>query len=91
MAEEVIYLVGEGGGRARPHKLPLPDAVAQRVEKGVIRRVNEDGSPWVPEEAPTRPADSALKPAWVGWAIHNGADPEDAEAATKHDLIEKYG
>ena len=91
MAEEVIYLVGEGGGRARPHKLPLPDGVAQRLEKGVIRRVNEDGSPWVPPEPLKRPADTAAKPQWVAWAVHNGADPDDADAATKNDLIEKYG
>jgi len=97
-----VYLVGEGGGRVRPHKLPLPEGVAQRLAKGQIRRVNPDGSPWAPAaeaehapeqgvSAPKRPAVNEPKAAWVAWAVHNGADPEQAEAATKQDLIEAYG
>jgi hypothetical protein len=34
---------------------------------------------------------NASKAVWVGWAVHNGADPEEAAAATKQDLIDAYG
>lgn len=99
---EEIYLVGEGGGRPRPHKLPLPEGVAHRLAKGQVRRVNEDGTSWVPEaevahapeqgvSAPTRPAVNDPKARWVEWAVANGADADEAEAMTKSDLIDTYG
>lgn len=79
--------------------LPLPDHMADKVTKGLLVRVNEDGTPYTGEAvdasegAPVseRPATSAPKSAWVGWAVHNGATVDDAEAMTKQDLIEKYG
>lgn len=37
------------------------------------------------------PAKSASKEAWVAFAITSGADPDEAAAATKADLIEQYG
>lgn len=43
----------------------------------------------VPDGA--RPAKSADKPDWVAYAVTRGADPAEAEAATKADLITKYG
>ena len=102
MEDDVVYLVGEGGGRARPHRLPLPEGIAQRLAKGQIRRVNEDGTPWEPPagaehapeqgvSAPTRPKVSDTKALWVAWAVAQGADAEQADAMTKTDLIEKYG
>lgn len=102
MSEEVVYLLGEGGGRVRPHKLPLPEGIAQRLAKGQIRRVNEDGSSWAPEpeaahapeqgvSAPGRPAVNEPKARWVEWAVAQGDDPEAAEAMTKADLIDKHG
>lgn len=45
-------------------------------------------------EAPNgteRPADRAGKPAWVDWAVANGADREAAELLTVPKLIEQYG
>lgn len=101
MAEE-IYLLGEGGGRPRPHKLPLPEGVAQRLAKGQIRRVNEDGTPWLAQDAaehapelgvssPARPNVNDPKARWVEWAVAQGEDPEEAEAMTKADLVDKYG
>jgi hypothetical protein len=59
-----------------------------------------DVTPAVIEAAglPTvRPELSALKAEWVGWAVAESArrghpiTPDDAEALTKHDLIEAYG
>lgn len=104
MSEEVVYLQGEGSSRVRPHKLPLPEGIAQRLAKGFIRRVNEDGSPWEPPaeavhepaagvSAPTRPAVNEPKAAWVAWAVKQdpGLTPDDADAMTKADLVEKYG
>lgn len=37
------------------------------------------------------PAKSANKGEWVDYAVSQGADPAEAEAATKDDLIAKYG
>lgn len=42
-------------------------------------------------EVPTRaPAKSADKAAWVSWAVANGADPAEAEAAKKTELVATY-
>lgn len=91
------------GGVVMEMDLPLPEAIAQRVQMGAIVRVaDQDGGPYIPpdeaEEAdevpapPTeRPADSALKPAWIAWAVACGAEPETALGMTKPDLIDKYG
>jgi hypothetical protein len=80
-------------------ELPLTDAYAQQATKGLLVRVNEDGSPYTGEASDasqgagvtTKPAVNAPKAQWVGWAVHEGADVDDAEAMTKQDLIEKYG
>lgn len=107
--EKLAYLRGESGV-VRPHRLPLPEGIADRVTKGYIKRVNEDGTDWVPGDeagdAPEqerdatqgdpvtkRPSVSALKPEWVGYAVSlpGGPTPDDAEAMTKNDLIDKYG
>jgi hypothetical protein len=82
--------------------LPLPEAIADRLEKGLLRRVNSDGSPYtglepapavgpVPAPPLTQPAKNAAKDQWVGWAVICGADPDEAEGLTKNDLIEKFG
>lgn len=31
------------------------------------------------------------KAAWIDWAVHNGADPEQAAALTKNELMSRYG
>ncbi|MET9954215.1 hypothetical protein ABZ135_22065 [Streptomyces sp. NPDC006339] len=94
---ETIYLLGEGGG-VHAMDLPLPEPIADRLTKGLLRRVNEDGTPYVEQAddsvpaTPTEaPAKNAPKAEWVGWAVAQGADPEDAEGMTKADLVELYG
>ncbi|MEU9865490.1 hypothetical protein AB0D99_31940 [Streptomyces sp. NPDC047971] len=94
---ETIYVRGEGGG-VHPMDLPLPESIADRLTKGLLRRVNEDGTPYVeqaddgvPAPPTEAPAKNAPKADWVGWAVAQGADPEDAEGSTKADLIELYG
>jgi hypothetical protein len=94
---ETIYLRGEGGG-IHAMDLPLPEPIEERVRKGMLRRVNEDGSPYleatpeqqVPSLPLTEPSKSASKADWVGWAVVKGATAEEADGMTKADLIEKY-
>lgn len=42
-------------------------------------------------DTPARPADYAQKGDWVAYAVSCGATEEDAQAATKNELIELYG
>jgi hypothetical protein len=53
--------------------------------------VNADGTPWLEDTQRSRPAVNAPKIDWISWAVHNGEKPDDADAYTKTDLIEKYG
>ncbi|WP_033288256.1 hypothetical protein [Amycolatopsis jejuensis] len=82
--------------------LPLDEHMQDKVTKGYLRRVNPDGSPWqepvddtedtgseLTNGVPPRPAVNAAKAEWVGYAVNAlGMDPNDAEAATKQDLID---
>ncbi|MFF7982286.1 hypothetical protein ACFZDK_24680 [Streptomyces sp. NPDC007901] len=54
---ETIYVRGEGGG-IHAMDLPLPEPIQERLTKGMLQRVNEDGSPY------TAPADE--EPTGVG-------------------------
>jgi len=89
---ETIYVRGEGG-QIIAMDLPLPEHLEERLTSGRIRRVHEDGKPYREDEdaTPARPADSAVKGLWVGWAVAQGATPDAAEAMTKQDLIDTYG
>lgn len=94
---ETIHILGEGG-TVFEVALPLHEAIAERMTKNLIRRVNPDGSPYtgasgeeVPKPPASAPALDAPKAQWVAWAIACGAHPEDAEAATQQDLIDLYG
>lgn len=67
---ETVYVLCESGS-VIPHDLPLPAGVADRVERGSLTLVNEDGSPIVEVELPAEdaepeaapPAKKAAKPA----------------------------
>lgn len=94
---DTIHVRGEGG-MVIAMDLPLPGDIEKRMVRGQIVRVNPDGSPYTgpaADDAPAvpvaRPAQAAAKDAWVGWAVAQGARPDDAEAMTKQDLIDKYG
>lgn len=96
-----IHLLGEGGSIFKMD-LPLHEVIEEKLRKGHVRRVNEDGSHYeapadddaagdgVPTLPGTKPAVNAAKIDWVGWAVACGATPDDAESMTKTDLIEKY-
>lgn len=43
------------------------------------------------DEAASMPARSASQKAWAAWAVSQGADAAEAEAATRKELIERYG
>lgn len=82
--------------------LPLDEIMQDKVTKGYLKRVNEDGSPWrEPADADAdegsalmagefpRPAVNASKAEWVGYAVTAlGMNADDVEAATKQDLID---
>lgn len=95
---ETVFILGEGGG-VFEMSLPLSEAIADRLAKGYLRRVQADGSPYVESDRPagvpalpeSRPALNAVKADWVGWAVVQGLTPDDAEALTKADLIERFG
>jgi hypothetical protein len=87
------------GGVVFEMDLPLPEVMQEQVTKQLLVRVNSDGTPYTGEaEGPAEGATPAHKPAlnaskteWIGWAVSQGADHEDAAAATKQDLIDAYG
>lgn len=82
------------GGTIWEMDLPLSEVMQQKVTKGYLKRVNPDGTPYVEpvEQAPGRPARTASKAEWVGYAVRaGGVDPDAAEAMTKQDLVETFG
>ncbi|WP_405019556.1 hypothetical protein OHV05_24470 [Kitasatospora sp. NBC_00070] len=96
---ETIHVRGEGG-MVIAMDLPLPEEIALRLTKGALTQVNADGSPLhiastpepgIPAAPDKAPPQAAPKAEWIGWAVANGADPEEAEALTKADLIDQYG
>jgi hypothetical protein len=91
---ETIYL--RGAGVVWTFTAPLSAEIEKQLVRQELVRVNEDGTPWVePEtgEVPEvkRPAKSALKAEWVGYAVSQGMSVDDADAATRDDLIERFG
>ncbi len=84
------FIRGEGGSVFKLD-LPLHEAIGDQLAKGYLVRVNKDGTGFVEATERTRPGVNAPKLDWVSWAVHSGAKPDDAEALTKTDLIEKYG
>lgn len=93
---ETIHIEGEAG-TVFELSLPVHETIAEKLAKGSIRRVNADGSPYtepsgdVPAPPTTRPAISAAKAEWVAWGVVQGLSPDDADALTKADLIERFG
>lgn len=97
MGAQTAHYLGEGGV-IWEMALPLPEVMQEKVTKGYLRRVNPDGSTYTePGEPPERkpPAQSAPKAEWVGWAVNHPDEsrrmkPDDAEALTKSDLVERF-
>ncbi|MGW2932955.1 hypothetical protein ACWDA7_14055 [Streptomyces sp. NPDC001156] len=104
MNAETIFVKGEGGAVFKMD-LPLSEGIAQRLERGELTRVNEDGSPFEEpadsslqesaepastQEPPKKPNKASSKADWVAWAVHQGADREEAESLTLAALIERF-
>lgn len=94
---ETVHILGEGG-TVFELQLPLHEAITERLAAGQIRRVNADGStydgpaePGVAAPPTEAPKPGANKGDWLAWAVASGADPDEAAAATKQDLIDRYG
>lgn len=92
---DTILVRGEGGSIFEM-SLPLHEAIADKLRRGQITEVDgkgakvqtpSEGVPGLPTE---RPSLKAHKAEWVGWAVAQGMKPDDAEAASKTDLVEKY-
>lgn len=90
----------DGGATAEPIN-PPDDAPAPRIQADVVgdettaadHSVESAGDAELAdgEEYVNQPAKSAVKEAWIEWAVASGANREEAEAMTKADLIETYG
>lgn len=78
---ETIYVRGEGGA-VFAMDLPLPEAIQERFDRGLIQRVNEDGSPYA--GAPTLVR--APAPAG-GSALTGGQVPRPGARAGKDDWV----
>lgn len=101
--DEIIHVRGEGGAIFPMEPSRIPKEIAQRIAKGYLKRVNADGSPYVEpvteqdgsdltNGVPARPAQNATKADWVSYAVNAlGMEPDDAESATKQDLIDLAG
>lgn len=100
---DTVHILGEGGGIFEL-SLPLHETIADKLKKGLVRRVNSDGSPFDEHARPagTEPSDArppvnARKEDWVAWSVAESARREapitvdDAQALTKEQLIEAYG
>lgn len=95
-----VHIRGEGGSIFELD-VPLHETIEEKLLKGLVQRVNADGSIYtasagkgdvvVPGLPTQRPANSAVKAEWVGWAVAQGASVEDAAALTKADLVERFG
>lgn len=104
---QTVFLRHQGGGDLVEHDWPLHPDLAEQLAKGWVTQASTPGpATWhkqsddaaeaggrelVAPDVPM-PHRSAPKADWQGYAVQvRGADPEDAAAATKQDLIERYG
>jgi hypothetical protein len=98
MATDTVLVKGEGGV-IWELSLPLHETIADKLRKGYLQRVAADGNVLPPvddeDQVPglpgRRPALNAVKAEWVGWAVTQGMTPDDADALTKAELIDKFG
>lgn len=86
------------GGTVWELDLPLGENYQRQVDRGELVRVNPDGSPHEAHSSLDavggeyrRPGANAPKSEWVAYAVSQGMKVDDADAATKQDLIERFG
>ncbi|MGW0942908.1 hypothetical protein ACWD4O_10200 [Streptomyces sp. NPDC002623] len=78
---ETIHVRGEGGA-IFAMDLPLPESIQERLDRGAIQRVNEDGSPYYAAPAPA-PKAAAAKSS----ALTDGLVPRPGARAGKDDWV----
>lgn len=94
----LVIAANQNGDRVYTYKdgvIPwLSDEDAERfVDEGLVEEVDDDEvaaadpTPGEPDGGPERPHQIAPKDAWVEYARSKGWSKDDAEAATKADLI----
>lgn len=93
------------GGQVIALDWPPHEAVHAQIVRGELRRVTEDGEPYVEPTDPDvpaivevkAPAKNASKDEWVGYVVtltENTEHPvsvDDAQAMTVKDMQERYG
>lgn len=57
----------------------------------IERQPKTEAIPAASDEPSAMPARSASQKAWATWAVSQGADPAEADAMLRKDLIERYG
>ncbi len=82
-----------GTVRFRDGQAEVPNIVQAETLRGLGDEYGVvEVSPPEPDAPNEPPAPSAVKAEWVGYATRvHGADPDEVEALTKADLIDKYG
>lgn len=79
-----ITVHGGPSDKTLPREEPVEEEVSVAVE-------DEDVEAGPVDEVPVaRPAVNASKADWVTWAVSQGADPDEAEASTKQQLIDMF-
>lgn len=84
---ETIYLRGEGGG-IHAMDLPLPEPIEERLRKGMLQRVNEDGTPYVePVKDPDESGGDVGKVPAAGQQVPGLPLAEPAKTANKAEWV----
>jgi hypothetical protein len=85
----------KAGGQLRPlyKDGAVPEGADQEhvkllVDRGLLVEKSDDADSDTDTDVPAK---SANKDVWVDYAVSQGADRAEAEAATKDDLIASYG
>lgn len=88
----------DGPKGLKPGPVHVGDPERQNAdERALAEAVLIDGElkteavPAAAPEAGGAPAKSASQKAWAAWAVSQGMDPGEADAATRADLIARYG
>ncbi|WP_198351703.1 hypothetical protein [Streptomyces typhae] len=82
---EHIHVRGEGGQIIKMD-LPLPEPIADRLTKGLLRRVNADGSPYT-GTGPATPDSGGDPSTRAGSALTEGRTPRPAQNARKAEWV----
>jgi hypothetical protein len=80
--DESMYVRGEGGQIIKMD-LPLPEPIADRLTKGLLRRVNSDGSPYTGSASAAPVADTGGQ----GSALTGGRTLRPAAGARKAEWV----